>query len=157
MCQLLFVTQLVLSLVSSHCCNFSFFSPIYRCPLVLFQLHHVLILIPYNIYMTRLDQLCYPRACSDCTLLYFDTIHVILKKFEQYNKKQKYKKKINVSYNHRKKKRIPVFGYFRVFKEYPQKSQTQKERDKSQLGNVVGNSLIGICLTLPNLGFAGIL
>ena len=28
--QLLFVTQLVLSLVASHCCNFSFFSPIYR-------------------------------------------------------------------------------------------------------------------------------
>ena len=24
---------------------------------------------------------------------------------------------------------------------------------KSQLGNLVGNSLIGICLTLPNLGF----
>ena len=28
-----------------------------------------------------------------------------------------------------------------------------EERDKSQLGNLVGNSLIGICLTLPNLGF----
>ena len=29
-------TIVVLSLVSSHCCNFSFFSPIYGCPLVLF-------------------------------------------------------------------------------------------------------------------------
>ena len=44
--------------------------------------------------------------------------------------------------------RIPIFGYFRVFKEYP-----QDKRDKSQLGNLVGNFLIGICLTLPNLGF----
>ena len=27
-----------------------------------------------------------------------------------------------------------------------------EERDKSQSGNLVGNSLIGICLILPNLG-----
>ena len=28
-----------------------------------------------------------------------------------------------------------------------------EEWDKSQLGNLVGNSLVGTCLTLPNLGF----
>ena len=28
-----------------------------------------------------------------------------------------------------------------------------EEWDKSQSGNLVGNSLVGTCLTLPNLGF----
>ena len=53
--------------------------------------------------------------------------------------------------SHREKKQIPIFGYFRVFKEYPQKSQIWKSQ--SQPGNLVGNSLVGTCLTLPNLGF----
>ena len=46
---------------------------------------------------------------------------------------------------HRKNNR-----YFRVFKEYP---QNPKEWDKSQPGNLVRNSLVGTCLSLPNLGF----
>ena len=50
----------------------------------------------------------------------------------------------SVYQRHRKKQQIPIFGYFRVFKEYPQKSQS---------GNLVGNSLVGTCLTLLNLGF----
>ena len=35
----------------------------------------------------------------------------------------------------------------------PTKIPNLEEWDKSQSGNLVGNSLVGTCLTLPNLGF----
>ena len=35
----------------------------------------------------------------------------------------------------------------------PTKIPNLEELDKSQSGNLVGNSLVGTCLTLPNLGF----
>ena len=54
---------------------------------------------------------------------------------------------------HRKNQQIPIFGYFGVFLRIPTKIPNLEEWDKSQLGNLVGNSLVGTCLTLPNLGF----
>ena len=37
----------------------------------------------------------------------------------------------------------------------PTKIPNLEELDKSQSGNLVGSSLVGTCLTLPNLGFYG--
>ena len=48
---------------------------------------------------------------------------------------------------HRKKKRIPSFGYFGVFKEYPQKSQIwESETNPNQ----------GIPNQVPKLGFVSL-
>ena len=44
---------------------------------------------------------------------------------------------------------LDILGYLRI----STKISNLEEWDKSQLGNLVGNSLIRICLTLPNLGF----
>ena len=57
--------------------------------------------------------------------------------------------KIGLVWMHRKKWRIPIFGYFRV----PIKIPNSAKWDKSQPGNSQPSSLIGTCLTLPNLGF----
>jgi len=35
---------------------------------------------------------------------------------------------------HRKKRQIPIFGYFRVFKDYPQKSQIWKSETSPNQG-----------------------
>ena len=40
-----------------------------------------------------------------------------------------------------------------VFKEYPQKSQIWKSETSPNQGTWFGNSLVGTCVTLPNLGF----
>ena len=44
---------------------------------------------------------------------------------------------------------LDILGYLKNTHKIPNLG----EWDKSQFGNLVGNSLIGICLTLPNLGF----
>ena len=44
---------------------------------------------------------------------------------------------------------LDILGYLKI----PTKIPNLEERDKSQSGNLVGNSLVGTCLTLPNLGF----
>ena len=51
-----------------------------------------------------------------------------------------------------KNNRLPfldILGYLKI----PTKIANLEEWDKSQSGNLVGNSLVGTCLTLPNLGF----
>ena len=45
------------------------------------------------------------------------------------------------------------FWIFQGILRIPSKILNLEERDKSQPGNLVGNSLVGNCLTLPNLGF----
>ena len=45
---------------------------------------------------------------------------------------------------HRKKKRISIFGYFRVFKEYPQKSQIWKSETSPNLGSWLGIPWLGL-------------
>ena len=50
--------------------------------------------------------------------------------------------------------RFPFLDILPVFKEYPQKCQIWKsETSTNHAGNLVGKSLVGTCLTLPNLGF----
>ena len=44
---------------------------------------------------------------------------------------------------------LDILGYLKI----PTKIPNLEEWDKSQSGNLVGNSLVGTCLTLPNLGF----
>ena len=62
-----------------------------------------------------------------------------------------------LSKKHAPSRNLPLTTHKTVFshlQEYPQKSQIWKsETIKSQPGNLVGNSLVGTCLTLPNLGF----
>ena len=60
-------------------------------------------------------------------------------------------KKVKIIPDTGKNNRFPFFGYFRVFKEYPQKSQIWK----SWLGIpwLGPGAPVGTCLTLPNLGF----
>ena len=45
---------------------------------------------------------------------------------------------------HRKKQRIPIFGYFWVFKEYPQKSQIWKSETSPNLGTWLGIPWLGL-------------
>ena len=60
---------------------------------------------------------------------------------------------INNRGDHRKKLQIPISGYFRVFKEYPQKSRLRvvpkipnlAKWGKSQPGNSQPSSLVGTC------------
>ena len=44
---------------------------------------------------------------------------------------------------------LDILGYLKNTHKNP----NLEEWDKSQSGNLVGNSLVGTCLTLPNLGF----
>ena len=44
---------------------------------------------------------------------------------------------------------LDILGYLKNTHKNPK----LEEWDKSQSGNLVGNSLVGTCLTLPNLGF----
>ena len=44
---------------------------------------------------------------------------------------------------------LDILGYLKNTHKNPK----LEERDKSQSGNLVGNSLVGTCLTLTNLGF----
>ena len=52
-----------------------------------------------------------------------------------------------------KNNRFPILDIFGVFNEYPQKIPNFAKWDKSQPGNSQPSSLVGTCLTLPNLGF----
>ena len=45
---------------------------------------------------------------------------------------------------HRKKWRIPILAYFRVFKEYPQKSQIWKSETSPNQGTWLGNPRLGL-------------
>ena len=45
-----------------------------------------------------------------------------------------------------KKKQIPIFGYFRVFKEYPQKSQIWKCETSPNQGTLLGIPWLGLVL-----------
>ena len=46
--------------------------------------------------------------------------------------------------SHREKKQIPIFGYFRVFKEYPQKSQIWKSETSPNQGTWLGIPWLGL-------------
>jgi len=58
---------------------------------------------------------------------------------------------------HRKKKPIPIFGYFRVFKEYPQKSQIWKGETSPNQGTWLGIpwlGLVSLCQIWDFYGFS---
>ena len=46
---------------------------------------------------------------------------------------------------------LDILGYLKNTHKIP----NLEERHESQPGNLVGNSLVGACLTLPNFGFFG--
>ena len=54
-----------------------------------------------------------------------------------------------------KKKQIPIFGYFRVFKEYPQKSQIWKCETSPNQGTLLGIPWLGLVLLCQIWDFYG--